>query len=121
MAEKDWSLGFWQFLEEPVPCSLSVCCFLCGCCCLGVGVIQYRNQKQLDGEGKYMTLLGPCIGCCFGAAWNRQQLRQAVGMGEAYWKDCARYAICCLPCMSVQEFKEADVHLTVSEEQPTAS
>lgn len=82
---------------------------------MGVGVIQYRNRDKLEGKKSALTLCGPCIGCCFGAAWNRSQLRTAAGMQEAYWLDCARYTICCLPCMSVQEYKEVELLLAMNE------
>ena len=105
--ERSWSLGFWQCLEEPVPCSLSVCCL-----CFGVAVIQYQNQQKAEGKGSFGTALTAVCGCCFGMAWNRGQLRTALGLEEAYWSDCGLYALCCCPCLSVQEYRQVGESLS---------
>ena len=108
MGEKDttWKLGFWSCNQEPVPCSLATCC-----CCFGVGVIQYRDKQKLDNNATVMTLCAPCIGCCFGAAWNRAQLRTILGLEENFWKDCALYMVCCFPCLSVQEYYQVELSI----------
>ena len=102
-ADRTWSLGFWRCFEEPVPCSLSLCCLCCG-----VGIIQYENEMRLDGKSSLTTCLAATFGCCFGMAWNRGKLRTALGLNEAYWRDCGLYALCCYPCLSVQEYTEAN-------------
>lgn len=106
MGDKTWTLGFWQCTREPVPCSLATCC-----CCFGVGVVQYRNKQKGDGGATVMTLCAPCLGCCFGMAWNRAQLRTSMNLPEDYWRDCALYMVCCFPCMATQEYYEVEENL----------
>lgn len=82
-------------------CFLSLFACIGGPCCVQGKVVSEYSQKPCA----YHCIV-PCMCLCIGAAFNRQVLRQKLGMDRAFVADCVLHFLCNI-CAVNQEFLES--------------
>lgn len=97
----DWHHGFCKCFEA-IPQTI----FVGLCCYPAVAVLQCSNKNASEGEGGVLACLLVCLCCNYGAAFNRNKLRQRYLIRGHMCQDCVWYLLCLHVCASVQEYQE---------------
>lgn len=81
-------------------------CFLLSFACIGGPCcVQAKIASEYSKKPAVLHCVFPCLCLCIGAAYNRQSLRERLGLDQSFLSDCLSHTLC-NPCAVNQEFLE---------------
>mmetsp|Transcript_21973 Transcript_21973/g.40109 ORF Transcript_21973/g.40109 Transcript_21973/m.40109 type:complete len:148 (-) Transcript_21973:147-590(-) len=102
VAEATFNQKLLGCFDNPIMCVWALC-VPCGLACMQ-GVDAKVLFPDKGNAGLIACLLNCCL-CCFGAGWNRKELREVFKYEGSYIIDCLLELFCCC-CAVTQEWRE---------------
>jgi Cys-rich protein (TIGR01571 family) len=96
-----WEAEFCKCFDNAIMC-LFAWCVPCGCFCMQA--IDAKLTLDKEPNAAVMACLCAMCCCCYGAGWNRTNIRKRDNLEGSYFVDCLLYWFCGV-CAVTQEWQ----------------